>query len=270
MTAVSSDTGWQTIDHRLRWVFGFSSAMAAAFLLSLIFRANGSYWAPLDGWGVDLFELSMGVLCICRYFEKSWRSNQSTAKVFPIVLGAACLSWALGDVALTFESLGGATPPVPSVADGFYVGFFPLCYIALMMLIRRENRKSLVATSLDGLMAGLGVAALLAAFMFSAILTAAGGGASCGRNRHGLSGRRPAPSGLGDRWLCRLAEGVPAVPWNRKHRFDLQCCRRPVRTPPARQQDRLRRQCRGVAGLSVDAGYRYMDSARWCDSASER
>jgi two-component system sensor histidine kinase/response regulator len=176
MTAASSDTGWRTIDHRMRWAFGFSAVLVAAFLVSLILRATGSYWTPLDGWGVDVFELAMGGLCICRYFEVSWRSNQSTAKVFPLVLGAACISWAFGDLALTIESLGGATPSVPSVADGFYVGFFPLCYIALMMLIRRENKKSLVATSLDGLTAGLGVAALLAAFLFSTILSATGGG----------------------------------------------------------------------------------------------
>ena len=72
------------------------------------------------------------------------------------MLGAACISWALGDVALTIESLGGATASVPSVADGFYVGFFPLCFVSFVMVIRRGNTGSLVATSLDGLIAGLG------------------------------------------------------------------------------------------------------------------
>ena len=51
--------------------------------------------------------------------------EQPAARLFPLVMGMACLSWALGDVALTIESLGGASPSTPSVADGFYVGFFP-------------------------------------------------------------------------------------------------------------------------------------------------
>jgi len=81
----------------------------------------------------------------------------------------------VGDVAITIESLGGATPSVPSVADGFYVMFFPLCYLSLMTLIRRGNRKSLVTTSLDGLIAGFAVAAVSAAYLFNPVLKANGG-----------------------------------------------------------------------------------------------
>src|SRR5580658_110433 len=60
----------------------------------------------------------MGALCIGRFFDETWRSSHSRTRLFPLVLGAACVSWALGDVALTMESLGGATPAVPSAADG--------------------------------------------------------------------------------------------------------------------------------------------------------
>jgi GGDEF domain-containing protein len=35
-------------------------------------------------------------------------------------------NWAVGDVAWTIESLVGATPPAPSVADGFYLLICPL------------------------------------------------------------------------------------------------------------------------------------------------
>ena len=78
---------------------------------------------------------------------------------------------------LTVESLGGATPPTPSLADAFYVAFFPLCFVAFALLIRRGNRSSLLMTSLDGLIAGLGVAALSAAFIVAAVIRVTGGGA---------------------------------------------------------------------------------------------
>jgi len=107
------------------WTFWAASGLVIAFLVSLVLRRAGSYYAPIDGWGVDLFELSMGALCVSRYFEASWQSSRSVTRVFPLVLGAGCILWGLGDVVTTIESLGGATPAVPSPADGFYVGFFP-------------------------------------------------------------------------------------------------------------------------------------------------
>ena len=118
----------------------------------------------------------MGNICLARYFESSWRQSSSVARLFPLIMGVACISWAVGDFALTTESLGGATPPVPSVADAFYVGFFILCFLAFAFLIRRGNRGSLFATSLDGLIAGLGVAALSAAFVVAAVIRVTGGG----------------------------------------------------------------------------------------------
>jgi signal transduction histidine kinase/CheY-like chemotaxis protein/HPt (histidine-containing phosphotransfer) domain-containing protein len=161
---------------RVRWVFFLATGLVVAFLLSLLARANGSYVTPVDGWGVDLFELSMGTLCVLRYFDKRWGATESAVSVFPLVLGLACMAWALGDVAVTIESLGGASVPVPSAADGFYVAFFPLCYLSFMMLIRRGNDRSLAATSLDGLIVGLAVASLTAAFLFDTVLHATGGG----------------------------------------------------------------------------------------------
>ncbi len=176
MTTTTSELGSRSSGVDLRWAFRASAALVVAYLVSVILRPNGSYYAPVDGWGVDVFELSMGVVCIRRFFDPTWRASHSAARVFPLVLGAACISWGLGDVARTIESLGGATPSVPSVADGFYVGFYPLCFASFVMVIRRGNTGSLVATALDGLIAGIGVAAVSAAFLFSAVLHATGGG----------------------------------------------------------------------------------------------
>ena len=90
--------------------------------------------------------------------------------------------WTAGDIALTIESLHGATPPTPSVADIFYVAFYPAAYLALALLLRRESSRLVPATWLDGAVAGLGAAALCAAFAFQSIVHLAGGGAG-GRRR---------------------------------------------------------------------------------------
>src|SRR5580658_7672006 len=115
-----------------RWAFGSVAVILVAYLVSLIVRPVGAYNTVVDGWAVDAFEAGMGVICIRRYFTRSWHSTHSATRVFPLVIGAACVSWGLGDVASTIEALGGATIPVPSVADGFFTGFFPACFIAFM------------------------------------------------------------------------------------------------------------------------------------------
>jgi PAS domain S-box-containing protein len=201
--AFLSDFDETEVDQRVRWAFVFSAAIVVAFLVSLIFRRVGSYYTPVDGWGVDVFEFSMGALCAGRYFERSWRSSPSGARVFPLVLGAACVMWSLGDVAMSVETLGGRTPSVPSVANGLWLGFFPLCFLAFILVIRRGNSGSLLATSLDGLIAGLGVAALSAAYAFSAIVNVTGGSA--------LSTATNMVYPVGDLLLLALAVGGLAI-----------------------------------------------------------
>lgn len=116
---------------RIRRALQFSVVLVVAFLISLVVRKSGSYSTPIDGWGIDAFEIAVGVVCLSRFLNGTWRSSHSVARAFPLIFGAASLSWAIGDIALTVESLGGATPAVPSVADGFYIRFFPLCFVGL-------------------------------------------------------------------------------------------------------------------------------------------
>ena len=54
------------------------------------------------------------------------------------MLGLGLLAWSLGDLVLAIESAGGATPLSPSVADAFYLCFYPITYVALMLLVRRK------------------------------------------------------------------------------------------------------------------------------------
>ncbi len=158
---------------QVRWFLGVVSALVVAFVVSLVVRPVGSNFAPIDGWGISVLEVAVGLVCIGRYFERSWHGSTPIGRTFPLALGAAAVSWGVGDLVLT-----GLGPNVsaPSAADLFYIGFFLLCFSALAVLIRRGNRSSLTATALDGLIAGLGVAAVSAAFVVSDVIRVTGDG----------------------------------------------------------------------------------------------
>ena len=176
MFVSSTDPDFLRIRNTMRVVFAGAALLVVAFLFSLLMRPIGAYNAYLDGWGVAAFESVMGVLALARYFDPRWRAANSAMRVLPLVVGVACLSWAFGDVVVTIEQLGGGTPSVPSFADIFYVGFFPLCYLGFMSPIRHGNKGSFVTTSLDGIIAAFGAAAVCAAYLFHPVLRATQGG----------------------------------------------------------------------------------------------
>ncbi len=97
---------------KLLWTaYGVFGLLLTAFLVLVVVRRNGTYWTWLDGWGVDCFEVLVSSLCIARSLLK--RPGRAVA----LTLGLGLMSWTVGDIFLTIESLGGATPPNPSLAD---------------------------------------------------------------------------------------------------------------------------------------------------------
>jgi hypothetical protein len=114
------------LNHHVRrvraiWVaYCLLGMLLLAYLGLLIARPAGDSSTLIDGWGVVAVELVASGMCIARGILRK------QGRLVPLALGASILAWTLGDVALTIESAGGATPPTPSVADGFYLAFFPL------------------------------------------------------------------------------------------------------------------------------------------------
>ena len=137
------------------WIaYGLMGIPLVAYFVFLIFRGDGQYRPLIDGWLVAGFEIVASALCIARGL--AWRRGRAVA----LVLGAGLLSWSLGDMVLTVESLGGATPATPSLADAFYLGFYPLTYVAVGLFMRGDSRRLTTSSWLDGAVAGLGAAAL--------------------------------------------------------------------------------------------------------------
>ena len=157
-----------------RWVRGAYATLGVlllAYFVSLIVRAPTQSNTLVDGWGIAAFELAASALCI-------WRAVSTRRRTIPLMLGLGILSWSLGDTILTAEAAGGGTPPVPSLADVFWLGFYPLVYVALVLLTRKHLNRVGAATWLDGAVAGLGAAALCACFAFNTILSSVGGNAT--------------------------------------------------------------------------------------------
>jgi diguanylate cyclase (GGDEF)-like protein len=152
-------------------VYGLIGAFLVVYLGFLVFRRTGERSTVLDGWLVAGFEILASVVCLAKGLL--WQRGRGVA----LTLGAALLSWSVGDVALTAESLGGATPPTPSLADAFYLAFFPLAYVAVVLFMRGEVRRLTTPSWLDSAVAGLGAAAVCAAFAFHNVVHLAGEGA---------------------------------------------------------------------------------------------
>jgi diguanylate cyclase (GGDEF)-like protein len=151
-------------------VYAVMGVLLAAYIVALIVRGADTSWPWIDGWGVVAFEFVGVGMLLARALRKG------PGRLVPLVLGAAVFAWALGDAVLTWETWNGASPPTPSWADIPYVSFFPLAYIAVVLMLRKEIKRLLPATWLDGAVAGLGAAAVCAAFAFHAILMSIGKG----------------------------------------------------------------------------------------------
>jgi diguanylate cyclase len=172
-----------------------------AYFVSLIVRGPHQSTAIVDAWGVAAFEVVASCLCI-------WRAFGSRRRAVPLLLGLGILSWSIGDTVLAAESAGGRTPAVPSLADLFWLGFYPIVYIALVLLTRKHLARRGTTTWLDGGVAGLGAAALCACFAFNTILHSVGGNATT------VATDLAYP--IGDGLLLMLAVGGTAIIPGRK------------------------------------------------------
>ncbi len=91
------------------------------------------------------------------------------------LIGTGAVCWAAGDVYWWRVLSGVEEPPYPSVADGLYLGFYPLVYAGVVLLVRARVRRFQASQWLDGLAAGLVVAAAGAAVVLPPIVAASEG-----------------------------------------------------------------------------------------------
>jgi diguanylate cyclase (GGDEF)-like protein len=122
-----------------------------------------------NNWIYNLLLVGAAAACL-------WRGVAVRAERLPwLLLGFAMLLWTSGDLYYFFFLSGLETVPIPSVADAFYLAFYPICYVALALLLHSRMRARIGNLWLDGLVASLVVAALGSAVVFQKVLDSTGG-----------------------------------------------------------------------------------------------
>jgi diguanylate cyclase (GGDEF)-like protein len=155
-----------------------SLAVATALLIGCIlvtaahaaFRLGGHAWAmPIRDWLTSAVYILVGVI-VCwralrtRHARRSW-----------MIFAFGISIYGLGNVlwAAWIEHL--PNPPIPSICDGMWLTLYPACYIGIVGLARLRERRVPARMWLDGLVAGLGIAAIGAAIVVRPVLASVSG-----------------------------------------------------------------------------------------------
>jgi hypothetical protein len=142
------------------------TVLGCGYAVSLVpgVRRGEGYVAALDGWANCLFMTGVIALVLVR----ATRDRRNRAAWLCFALGLVCyLAGSLGYY-LHYQYL--ETMPFPSWSDAGWVGFYPLAYVALLLMLRSRLRQPSRSMWLDGLVAGLTAAAYAVAFALGAAL----------------------------------------------------------------------------------------------------
>ena len=91
------------------------------------------------------------------------------------VIGVSLALWATGNLYWQLALSDLAEAPYPSVADGFWLAFLPVCYLGVLLLARKRMPQLDSRLWLDGIIAALATGAISAAVIFGAVLASTGG-----------------------------------------------------------------------------------------------
>lgn len=119
-----------------------------------------------------LYDGLMGVaalMCLSRVVRSSRERSVWLA------FGLALLSYFAGEVYWSLAIGSDPSPPVPSLADAFYLGFYPPAYVGVVLLARCRLPEFRASLWLDGAIGALAVAALGVAVLFQPVLAQTNG-----------------------------------------------------------------------------------------------
>jgi two-component system, cell cycle response regulator len=147
---------------RRHWIAGLLALAWAAFALHACGAFGGAAATFFDQWVYTGLLVAAAVACLARALT-------ATGERLPWLLMAAGIgSWTLGDVYWAVELSGRSSIPTPSIADTLYLGFYPLAYAALVMLVRRQAGLAGRDLWIDGVIGASCVTAVAVAVAFPA------------------------------------------------------------------------------------------------------
>jgi two-component system, cell cycle response regulator len=144
--------------------------ISAAFVIAHALHGVGAFHGADHFFDTDVYLglLVLGAL-VCAVRAIAVRRD----RVAWIFMAASLGCWAAGDVAI--ELVWAGDPPFPSFADALYLAYYPLAYVAMLLLTRSRFRKLDAGVWLDGIVVALTFAAVAAALVFKPILDATSG-----------------------------------------------------------------------------------------------
>ena len=95
-----------------------------------------------------------------------------------IALAVAVSSYATAEFLWLYLYSGSDSAPYPSIADAFYLGFYPASYVGLILLLRARLRSLTPGVWVDGVTAALGIGAVGSAVVIGVVLDNTEGSAS--------------------------------------------------------------------------------------------
>ena len=131
----------------------------------------GTAWAAHGDWLYNALEFAAPILCVIRAIR------QPRERAVWVLFALGTTSYALGNVYWGFVLEDDASPPYPSPADGFWLGLYPCMFAAMWLLARARLRGVSHRIWLDGLIVGLGLAALSASVVFRQVAQGSDGDA---------------------------------------------------------------------------------------------
>jgi two-component system cell cycle response regulator len=163
------------LSHRERRVVLAGGLLALCLLAAFTAHAAAGFGGPgtdalFNTWIYNALMLTSAAACLLR------AALVRRERVAWALLGVGLLLYTGGEIYYAAVLAGEASVPIPSLADGGYLAFYPLAYAALVALLRARIGAFPVARWLDGVIVGSAVAALAAAFALGPILDAAGEG----------------------------------------------------------------------------------------------
>jgi diguanylate cyclase (GGDEF)-like protein len=145
-------------------------ALVAATAAHAMFGVGGSaVEQPIRDWVTSAIYILVGVI-VC------WRAVRTTeARSSWMVFALGISIYGLGNVlwAAWVEHL--PNPPIPSICDGMWLTLYPACYVGILGLARVRERHVPARIWLDGVIAGLGVAAIGAAIVVGPVSASVSG-----------------------------------------------------------------------------------------------
>ena len=147
------------------------AVLSGGYLLSTLpFLRGGAHYVPaLDIWPPTAALVAAIALVLIR------AARVPEERGFCLALAAAIAAWTAGNVTWFVQIGPTHTAPVPSFADLGFLGFYPPAYFAIGLLLRARGARLQTSMWLDGLVAGITVAAVAAAALYGPVLDATGG-----------------------------------------------------------------------------------------------